>query len=450
MKIIKPLIALSLSLASASTFAWSNHTLVSHTLLSTLPEVRDAQPVKVETIESFLIANEQKLEAFLAKQETQMRSTLWHYAPRPDALAFKATGNADTIRDRFTRAIRINPNMKLPLYLQLLPGDQRNNKAIAPKDVTVFNNVTYLADVQLVQLTSGEMVAPVDVATSANDEPDHGLDIGLFTDSKTDYGQEYGFGVQPFGNPNLEYGTQAPFHMGFYHESSVLYSLGAFLKETYPEYRISLFKQLSEFAFENGHDYWGWRFMGWGMHYIADFSNPYHITPVPGNSTLDTLYPGVLGLAGFPQAQIDATQLVSNRHTVLEDFQSLIMSTAFIKHNHEHQTIKALHAPETIREYKHADIIHVFAKESYDKSVHINDVIDQTMPDNFVSDVTVEYSDLGVESQLVDIVKKESGDEGFQSLLDTISDLLSDFSSNGASYVQGIMAKDKPALGQVE
>jgi hypothetical protein len=450
MKIIKPLIALSLSLASASTFAWSNHTLVSHTLLSTLPEVRDAQPVKVETIESFLIANEQKLETFLAKQETQMRSTLWHYAPRPDALAFKATGNADTIRDRFTRAIRINPNMKLPLYLQLLPGDQRNNKAIAPKDVTVFNNVTYLADVQLVQLTSGEMVAPVDVATSANDEPDHGLDIGLFTDSKTDYGQEYGFGVQPFGNPNLEYGTQAPFHMGFYHESSVLYSLGAFLKETYPEYRISLFKQLSEFAFENGHDYWGWRFMGWGMHYIADFSNPYHITPVPGNSTLDTLYPGVLGLAGFPQAQIDATQLVSNRHTVLEDFQSLIMSTAFIKHNHEHQTIKALHAPETIREYKHADIIHVFAKESYDKSVHINDVIDQTMPDNFVSDVTVEYSDLGVESQLVDIVKKESGDEGFQSLLDTISDLLSDFSSNGASYVQGIMAKDKPALGQVE
>ena len=450
MKIIKPLIALSLSLASASTLAWSNHTLVSHTLLATLPEVRDAQPVKVESIESFLIANEQKLEAFLAKQETQMRSTLWHYAPRPDALAFKATGNADTIRDRFTRAIRINPNMKLPLYLQLLPGDQRNNKAIAPKDVTVFNNVTYLADVQLVQLTSGEMVAPVDVATSANDEPDHGLDIGLFTDSKTDYGQEYGFGVQPFGNPNLEYGTQAPFHMGFYHESSVLYAAGAFLKETYPEYRISLFKQLSEFAFENGHDYWGWRFMGWGMHYIADFSNPYHITPVPGNSTLDTLYPGVLGLAGFPQAQIDATQLVSNRHTVLEDFQSLIMSTAFIKHNHEHQTIKALHAPETIREYKHADIIHVFAKESYDKSVHINDVIDQTMPDNFVSDVTVEYSDLGVESQLVDIVKKESGDEGFQSLLDTISDLLSDFSSNGASYVQGIMAKDKPALGQVE
>jgi hypothetical protein len=441
MKIIKPLIALSLGFASAATLAWSNHTLVSHTLLSTLPEVRDAQPVKVETIESFLIANEQKLEVFLASQEIQMRSILWHYAPRPDALAFKATGDADTIRDRFTRAIRINPNMKLPLYLQLLPGVQRDNKAIAPKDITIFNDVGYLADVQLVQLSEGDMVAPVDVATTANDEPDHGLDIGLFTDSKTDYGQEYGFGVQPFGNPNLEYGTQAPFHMGFYHESSLLYAAGAFLKETYPEYRISLFKQLSEFAFENGHDYWGWRFMGWGMHYIGDFSNPYHITPVPGNSTLDTLYPGILGLAGFPQAQKDATQLVSNRHTVLEDFQSLIMSTAFENHNHEHQTIKALHAPETTREYKHADIIHVFAKGSYDKSEHINDVIDQTMPENFVSDVTVEYSDLGVKSELIKIVKQESGDEGVQSLLDSISDLLSDFSENGASYIKGIVDK---------
>ena len=443
MKLLKPLLVLSLSLTSASVFAWSNHTLVSHTLLSTLPEVRDAKPVKVETIEAFLIANEKKLESFLADQEINMRTVLWHYAPRPDALAFKATGDINTIRSRFTRAIRINPNMKLPLYLQLVPGEQRAVNTIAPHDVTIFKDATYLEDVQLVQLKEGDMVAPVDVATSANDEPDHGLDIGLFTDSNTDYGKEFGFGVQPFGNPNLEYGTQAPFHMGFYHESSVLYTLGAFLKETYPEYRIQLFKQLSEFAFENGHDYWGWRFMGWGMHYIGDFSNPYHITPVPGNTTLETLFPGVLGLAGFPQAQKDATQLVSNRHTVLEDFQSLVMSTALKEDNHRHQTIVALHAPSAVREYHDSDIIQIFAKGSYDKAEHINNVIDQTMPSNFVNDVSVEYSDLGVQSQLIDIVKKESGEEGYQSLLDTISDLLSDFAGNGASYVGGIVNKEK-------
>jgi len=442
MNIIKTLSTLSLAVVSSSVLAWSNHTLVSNTLLASMPAVKNAQPVKVETIESFLMATEKQLVPFLAEQEAQMRSSLFHYAPRPDALAFEATGDASTIRDRFAKAIRINPNMKLPLYLQLLPGDKRNEPAIAPKDVTVFKDATYLNDVQLVQLSEGQLVAPVDVATSANDEPDHGLDIGLFTDSKTDYGLEYGFGVQPFGNPNLEYGTQAPFHMGFYHESSVLYTLGAFLKETYPEYRITLFKQLSEFAFNHGHDYWGWRFMGWGMHYIGDFSNPYHITPVPGNSTLETLYPGVMSLIGLPQVQKDATQLVSNRHTVLEDFQSLVMSKAFAEHNHDHQTIKALHAPQDIRDYQDSDIIQVFAKGSYDKAEHIDEVITRTMPDNFVSDVTVEYSDLGVESQLVDIVKKESGEEGVASLLDSISDLLNDFSGNGASYVQGIIEKE--------
>ena len=43
------------------------------------------------------------------------------------------------------------------------------------------------------------------------------MDIGLFADNGTDFGQGYGFGIQPFGNPNLEYSSQAPFHMGFYH-----------------------------------------------------------------------------------------------------------------------------------------------------------------------------------------------------------------------------------------
>jgi hypothetical protein len=441
MKIIKSLLLVSLCAAAMPALSWSNHTVVSQTLLASMPAVQNAKQVKVETIETFLLANEDKLETFLADQEIKMQSTLWHYAPRPDALAFKSTGDVTTIRKRFTQAIRINPHLKMPLYLQLLPGDKREAAAIAPQDVTVFKNYHYLENVQLVQLAAGDMVTPLDVATSANDEPDHGLDIGLFTDSNTDYGLEYGFGPQPFGNANLEYGSQAPFHMGFYHESTVLYTLGAFLKQTYPEYRIQLFKQLAEFAFDNGHDYWGWRFMGWGMHYIGDFSNPYHITPIPGNSTFETLFPGVLGLAGFPKAQQEATQLVSNRHTVLEDFQSLVMTTALLEGNHDHKTLKALHVPEQIRVYKDSDVVGVFSQTSYDKAEHIDDVINQTMPAKFVSDPNIEYSDLGVKTQLIDIVKEQSGEQGFDRLIDAISDLLSDFSHNGASYVEGIINK---------
>jgi len=425
---------------SGQALSWSNHTLVSKQLLGSMPEVNSAEHVKVETLRSFLLANEDELVAFLQSQEEWMEENLWHYAPRPDALAFTATGSTDDIQARFVRAIRINPNAKLPLYLQLLPGDERAGLAsITPDDVSIFKDKAYLHSVQLVQLREGQLVSPLDVATSANDEPDHGLDIGLFTDSNTDYGLEYGFGTQPFGNPNLEYGTQAPFHMGFYHESSIVYTLGGFLERTYPEYRIQLYKQLAEFAFKNGHDYWGWRFMGWGLHYLGDFSNPYHITPLPGNDTMDTLWVGLQDLTGFSQAKIDSIQLVSNRHTALEDFQSLIMNQAYIEGNDQHPTIQALNVPEYVREYKDDHIVTVISELAYLKAQDIHDILAQTMPSNLVNDVTVEYAQLNVKSELIELVRAKSGEEGLDALVSAISDLLNDFSHNGASYVRSIL-----------
>jgi hypothetical protein len=63
--------------------------------------------VKVETLKSFLLANEDKLPIFLQSQEEWMLENLWHYAPRPAELAFVATGD---IRVRFAQAIRVSPN----------------------------------------------------------------------------------------------------------------------------------------------------------------------------------------------------------------------------------------------------------------------------------------------------------------------------------------------------
>ena len=442
MTIIKTFLSTTLLCASSSLWAWSNHTLISHQLAQSLPEVANAKPVNVESLEDFLMATEKEMAIMLTEDELWMRNNLWFYAPRPDALAFEATGTRNDIKKRFTRAIRVNPNMKLIDYAQLIPGDKRSqDPSVTPKQISVFKNYGYLSNVQLLDLEKTKKVKPLDVLVSANDEPDHGLDIGLFTDSNTDYGKEYGFGPQPFGNPNLEYGTQAPFHMGFYHESSVIYSLAGFLGKSYPEYRIHLFKRLSEFAFENGHDYWGWRFMGWGLHYIGDFSNPYHITPVPGNSTLKTIWVGLLSLLGMPQSQTDAIQLVSNRHTALEDFQSVVMTNAYQHGNHQHETITALNAPDTVRKYEESHVVNVFAKSSYDKAESINQVLLNSMPAQYVNDETVEYSELGAETTLVETVKQHAGEEGFNELQGSISDLLSDFSHNGASYIKGILKK---------
>lgn len=439
MKIITILGTVIAFLASASVWSWSNHTLVSHQLVQSMPEVANAAPVKVESLAEFLMANEQQVAQLLAEDEAWMAENLWHYNPRPDALAFTATGSQDDVVKRFTRAIRINPNAKFALYLQGMPGSQLQGEAMDPQRISVFKNLGHLNELPLQALTSGDLVAAVDVVVSANDEPDHGHDIGLFTDSGTDYGQEFGFGKQPFGNPNLEYGTQAPFHMGFYHESSILYALGGFLKETYPQMRIHQYKRLAELAFANGHDYWGYRFMGWGLHYIGDFTNPYHVTPVPGNSTLSTIWVGLLSMLGFPNAQKEAVQLVSNRHTVLEDFQSVIMTKAYSQHDMQHETIQALSVNEPIAEFHEQDMIEVFAKKSVEKADAMDAVLEASFPYEYVSDPSVEYSEVVVLEELSAKVKTHAGEDGFATLTHSISDLLNDFSVSGSAYIHEIL-----------
>ena len=443
MKIITKLFWPIALLCSGQVCAWSNHTLVSHELIQSMPEVASAKPVKVESLAEFLLANESAVADRLAEDEVWMAQNLWHYNPRPVDLAFAATGNEQDIVARFVKAIRVNPNAKFALYLQGMPGSELHGLPRAPKDISVFQNYGHLNDLPLQALTSGDLVSAVDVVVSANDEPDHGHDIGLFTDSGTTHGQVYGFGPQPFGNPNLEYGSQAPFHMGFYHESPVLYALGGFLKETYPQMRIHQYKRLAELAFAKGHDYWGYRFMGWGLHYIGDFSNPYHVTPVPGNSTLSTIWVGLLSMLGFPQAQQDAVQLVSNRHTVLEDFQSVVMTKAYEAHNLQHPMISALTVDQPIAPYAESDVIDKFAKASMDKADYVGEILIASFPYVYVQDETVEYSNLNALDSLEQTVQDHAGDEGFNRLVATISGLLSDFSVHGSAYVTDIL-KAKP------
>jgi hypothetical protein len=443
MKIITRLSLLVLTVSSANLWAWSNHTLVSHELAQSMPQVASAAPVKVETLAEFLMANEIAVAELLADDEKWMAQNLWHYNPRPKALKFNATGNKQDVVERFVKAIRINPNAKFALYLQGMPGSELSGAAMLPSDISVFQDYGHLNHLPLQVLTSGDLVAAVDVIVSANDEPDHGHDIGLFTDSGTTHGQLYGFGKQPFGNPNLEYGSQAPFHMAFYHESPILYALGGFLKETYPQMRIHQYKRLAELAFAKGHDYWGYRFMGWGLHYIGDFSNPYHVTPVPGNSTISTLWVGLLSKLGFPDAQNEAIQLVSNRHTVLEDFQSAIMTRAYEDHNQQHPAIMALTVQQPVTGYKESDVIEVFAKVSLDKADDVGDILIESFPYEYVQDSQVEYSDLGVIDTLEQTVHQHAGEDGFNQLVATISGLLGDFSVHGSAYIAEIL-KAKP------
>jgi len=285
------LIGLSFTLSNAAQ-AWSDHPIMSKAALQAMPQWQTIDSVTAKSLQTFLMETEDELSLFLEWHEQWARTNLPNYLPRPDDLAFYAGFGDIGLVERFLQAIRLNPNSRIPMYLYLMPDELPEGRPVADwAQITTLPRLKGDYAPTYVLLREGETVHPLSVLASANNEPDYGFDLGLFEDNQTEYGKIYGFGKQPFGNPNLPYSSQAPFHMSFFHESWIVYALAPFMNNTFLDYRVSLFKELSVFAFKNGQDYWGWRFLGWSMHYASDATMPYHSKPLPGYSTLHARLP---------------------------------------------------------------------------------------------------------------------------------------------------------------
>jgi hypothetical protein len=160
------------------------------------------------------------------------------------------------------------------------------------------------------------------VLASAADEPDYGHDINLFSDNPGNVGALYGFGPQPFGDARFQYSSQAPFHMGFFHESAVVYAAAGFLERSWPDWRAYQYMGLARLAFASGHPYWGYRFLGWGLHHIQDLTQPYHAKPLPGVDLASLLLLEGKALAGFAADKQASIERVATRHMEVEKYQS--------------------------------------------------------------------------------------------------------------------------------
>lgn len=423
-----------------SAWAWSEHPMLVHPALKSFVKWENLEPVQAKSLQTFLLEVEKELEVFLAEQEAWSRANLPNYAPRPDFLAFKATGNPNDILQRFYYAIRVNPNVKIPLYLHLLPNDDPGLRPVAdPKDLTTLSDISSMMNTVYVWLTEGELISALDVLSTANDEPDYGFDLGLFEDNNTDYGKLYGFGTQSFGNPNLEYSSQAPFHMGFYHEAGILYKAGPFLKRTWLDYRINLYKALSEFAFAQNQPYWGWRFMGWGMHYMGDVSMPYHSKPLPGVSVIRMIWINLKAMLGFPKSRDNAVQLVSNRHTVYEEFQVQVLRKAHIENNWDHPFLVALMNPKEFIAYDDNFIYEVASKEAVNKSVAIDKALVKYMPRSLVTDPTVEANDAPETKRIAEVILEEKGQEAVDQMTLAIAERMESYAMHVRSFMLAIL-----------
>jgi hypothetical protein len=425
-------------------FAWTEHPLLVSKALKNLPAWKNMDSIQAKSLRTFLIETEKELVAFLAEEEKWSQANLPNYAKCPENLAFKASGNQDDILNRFFQAIRINPGAKIPLYLQLLPNESVGNKPLAqPSELTTLKDISSMLRTTYFRILEGEKVFPFDVLCTASDEPDYGFDLGLFEDNNTVYGKLYGFGIQPFGNPNLEYSSQAPFHMGFYHEAAILYKFGAFLKQTHLDYRIFLYKALSEFAFRQNQPYWGWRFMGWGMHYMGDVSMPYHMKPLPGVSTLRMIWINIKSMLGMPKAQNNAVQLVSNRHTVLEEFQVQAMKKAYQENNLSYPLFQALSNPLPASPFSYNFLIDVASAESAEKAKSIDKALKKNVPGLLVSDPSVEANDRPEIKNILQYMNENKGAEAVNNMTSVLAIQMQQFSRDIRSFMEAILNDKK-------
>jgi hypothetical protein len=432
------IVLLGLGMMCKPATAWTDHALGTRQALGAMPFVTSAKSVKVEALESFIIAEGLHLTRLLADEEIWARSNIPHYAPRPTTLAFRPEGTSAEARASFLTALRINPSAKLTLFLQIAPGAVRSGPSFPWTEVTTLRQETVARELAYLELHEGDTAAAIDVVATASDEPDYGLDIGLWEDNDTSWGKSYGFGKQPFGNPKFENSSQAPFHIGLYHEPAVLYTLAPFLNRTFPEYRIHLYQTLAAYAFRTGHPYWGWRFAGWGLHYVQDLTQPYHTRAIPGHGLATILWANTLDQLGGHGPKADAIQKVSNRHFALENYQYHLMKAAYESGSSDEPAFAALRdrsMDATYPGWSDKSARDIVSREAAEAAEATDALLEQHMPAEYVSNSTHVFEASGTAPNLFELVEKRSPGGGSE-LKRGVLDLMRHFGNHSRRFIE--------------
>ncbi len=429
-------------LLTSPAWAWDNHSLAAYRALEVMPEVANAPSVNVETLESFLKSEEKTLEALLASQEAWALANLENYPARPSALAFmaKPERSDEARRQAFLTALRIAPNSKFALFLQPDPRNGTPQGTALPYAAVNTLPEPQNSSYKFIAIKPGDAVAALAVVATASDEPDYGLDINLWDDSPSDWGKTYGFGTQPFGNPSLSFATQAPFHMGFMHESRVLYAAAPFIKRTFPRLRSYQYSTLAALAFRTGHPYWGWRFTGLSLHYLQDLTQPYHASLAPGESTFKLLGANALAMAGMTGMKDNMVILLSNRHLVLEKYQRETMEAA-AQSKQDSALEKALHNTDkdaSYPEWNESYLRDIVSTQAAAAGPQLVQTLLATMPPAYVSDPSLDF---GTKEDNINLLAElAKRDPAERARLETaVAELMGNFGAHSRNAVRGIL-----------
>lgn len=439
----------SAALSPSPAQAWSDHPLGTFAAIRSMPEVTGAPEVEVETFAAFVEKEQTGLELLLQNEEAWARTNLQNYPPRPDELAFKAMSaeasaapGALPTQQRVLRALRWNPESKLGLYVERLPGDPTPNDNPMPwQEVTTLKSDLRVQQTSYARLQPGMKVQAMQVVGSASDEPDYGMDINVWQDSPSAYGKDYGFGPLPFGNPKLEYATQAPFHMGLFHEANIVYKLASFTKRTFPEMRVREALALARFAFKTGHPYWGWRFTGWGLHYIQDLTQPYHARLLPGVSVPRMLWINTLSMIGIKGPRDNAVQKLTNRHLALENYQYHLMESLYQQGKRNDALFEAAASLKSDAGMPTIDagyVRTVLTEETNSRANHTDKTLEKHVPKRLISDPKYLFEQTEPDIDMVKVMS-QSKPADRDALNTLLNELFSSFGKHSRNFIRAAL-----------
>lgn len=396
-------------------FSWDDHDQLTQYVL--LGEQWAEDLVIAESLESFLSKEKIQLVDVLQYLEKDADQNLPYYSPLPETLAFNPVLTGDALVKSFFAALRINPSYTFLLFYQPHAYEKRpeGKENIDTAVIDVFKN--RFPNSPFIGIAEGEAIMVRDVIASASDEPDYGMDLGLFEDNKTPYGAQYGFGIQPWGNPALIYGSQAPVHMAFPWEDPIIKLVASWTQQSLSAYRILQFTALARLAFQTGHPYWGYRFAGIALHYLQDLAQPYHAKLFPGKSTLALL---TMNMFASQKQKDDAVVLLSNRHLAFEDYVYDIIADRRDTELHT-RMVQALSKQIPVIEYRNLYCYDVIAFQAYKAGNKLDNLIVSVFPAQIVNDPAYDY---GADPErswkaLYDLAQKGQGVTGLNNFIET-------------------------------
>ena len=425
------------------TYGWDCHFLLTYSALKHSAKISKQPDIPAETLEHFLIKERRGLAETLAKNEEWLHHHFLNYPVLPTELSFKNPDPMTSIQVQFLKALRVNPTMKFPLFVQYPPGLKHRitknpieiNQVILPELLVVNNSINF-SNLPLEEVAPGDLLSAMEIVTTATDEPDYGMDINLWENNSSWFGKMYGLGDQSYGNKTIIFSSQIPFHMGFYYESSIIYKLASYLKRTYVEYRIYQYLNLSRFAFSTGHPYWGYRFLGWGLHYAQDLTQPYHATLSPNDSTIRLLYVNALQSIGIQGPAQKLVQLLTNRHSSLENYEYYFLKNLIETNDQNNATLEAIADFKNDKKYPrftHSYPREIIAKESHHFASSLDSIIKEAFPAKYVSDS--DYIFYETESS-VNMLKLVEGNENQELLNEKLNELLRNMGSHTRNIVE--------------